>query len=113
MINAENTVKQAPVKKQSSKITTSGVARCLIFAGFTNEQIFFVLQHEFGLSADKSTYPQWYRSEIQRKAIDSSKFVFGEYFTVSAELSEKFAEKFKATPEQFYKERLEKFGKTA
>lgn len=113
MINTENTVKQAPVKKQSSKITTSGVARCLIFAGFTNEQIFFVLQHEFGLSADKSTYPQWYRSEIQRKAIDSSKFVFGEYFTVSAELSEKFAEKFKATPEQFYKERLEKYGKTA
>lgn len=113
MINTENTVKQEPVKKQSSKITTSGVARCLIFAGFTNEQIFFVLQHEFGLSADKSTYPQWYRSEIQRKAIDSSKFVFGEYFTVSAELSEKFAEKFGATPEQFYKERLEKHGKTA
>lgn len=113
MINTENTVKQEPVKKQSAKITTSGVARCLIFAGFTNEQIFFVLQHEFGLSADKSTYPQWYRSEIQRKAIDSNKFVFGEYFTVSAELSEKFAEKFGATPEQFYKERLEKHGKTA
>jgi hypothetical protein len=61
--------KNAASKKtaaKSARRTVSSVARELILAGRTNEQVFDALHKEFKLAADHRAYPSWYRAQIVR-----------------------------------------------
>jgi len=63
---AAKPAKAAPAPK-APKRTVSSVARDLIRAGKSNEEVFAALQAEFKLGADKKSYPAWYRSDLKRK----------------------------------------------
>ncbi len=58
---------KAPAAPKAAKRTVSSVARDLIRAGKTNDEVFAALQAEFKLGADKKSYPAWYRSDLKRK----------------------------------------------
>jgi hypothetical protein len=42
------------------------VARDLILAGKTNEEVWVALKEQFKLSDDKRHYPTWYRCQLKR-----------------------------------------------
>lgn len=62
--------KQAVVRRK--KETCSDVARKLILKGKSNEQVWKILQLQFGLDETKSYYPTWYRNELKRKGVLSA-----------------------------------------
>lgn len=47
----------------TEKINCSSVARRLIWQGWTNAEVWAVIQKQFNLSESKKHYPAWYRSE--------------------------------------------------
>lgn len=47
----------------------STVARELILAGKTNQEVWAVLKETFGLDDSKKHYPSWYRCEMKRKGL--------------------------------------------
>jgi hypothetical protein len=47
----------------------SAVARELILAGKTNQEVWAVLKETFGLDDSKKYYPGWYRCEMKRKGL--------------------------------------------
>jgi hypothetical protein len=49
--------------------TVSAVARALILAGKTNQEVWIALQKQFNLDDGKRSYPGWYRSEVKRKGL--------------------------------------------
>ena len=71
---AKRAAKQAKTKvAKTERRTVSSVARALIRAGKTNEQVFKALQQEFKLADEKRSYPAWYRSDLRRRgeAVDA------------------------------------------
>lgn len=54
----------APRKERSA--SCSSVARELILAGKTNEEVWTVIKAQFKLSDDKRHYPTWYRCQLKR-----------------------------------------------
>lgn len=61
-----DTKPKAPAKK-SAKPSISGMAREMILAGKTNEEIWEALKSTFDLDHSKRHYPVWYRCEMKRK----------------------------------------------
>jgi hypothetical protein len=59
----------APAKKADEKRTVSSVARALIVAGKTNEEVWDALVKEFKLDDSKKSYPAWYRRECKNKGL--------------------------------------------
>lgn len=64
---AEKT-KAAP-KAKEPRVTVASTARDMVRAGKTNEEIWAVLQKDFGLDDSKKHYPAWYRNQV--KHLDS------------------------------------------
>ena len=62
-------------KKTAKKVvrqpgrTVSSVARDLIIAGRSNDEVWKALKQEFKLDSSKKHYPAWYRSEVKRKGL--------------------------------------------
>lgn len=62
-----------PVKTDKApRISCSSVARELIKAGKTNEEVWKVIREQFKLSDDKRHYPTWYRSQLKREGKKAS-----------------------------------------
>ena len=57
------------VLKPAEKRTVSSVARALIVAGKTNEEVWDALVKEFKLEDSKKSYPAWYRRECKSKGL--------------------------------------------
>jgi hypothetical protein len=67
---AKMVVAQPAAKKSAgSKRTVSSVARELIVAGKTNDEVWSALQKEFKLDDSKKSYPAWYRRECKAKGL--------------------------------------------
>lgn len=64
---AVDPVVEAPVKAKRGGI--SHVARELILAGKTNQEVWAILKDSFNLDDGKKHYPTWYRSELKRKGM--------------------------------------------
>lgn len=66
---AEPVAKLAPKAKVKvdRKPNVASVAKALILAGKTNEDVFAVLHKQFSLSEDKKHYPGWYRAALVRE----------------------------------------------
>lgn len=62
---AAGPVGEAKVKK----VGVSSVARDLILAGKTNQEVWEVLKEQFNLDDSKRHYPTWYRCEMKRKGM--------------------------------------------
>lgn len=58
-----------PVAVKSATRSVSSVARALLAAGKTNEQVWAVIKAEFKLDDGKKGYPAWYRAEMLRKGL--------------------------------------------
>lgn len=59
-----------PVVKSGKPTKTKGVsavARELILAGRTNQEVWAVIKEAFNLDDSKKHYPTWYRCELKRK----------------------------------------------
>jgi hypothetical protein len=52
--------------EKPARISCSSVARDLILAGKTNEEVWKVIKDQFKLSDDKRHYPTWYRCQLNR-----------------------------------------------
>jgi hypothetical protein len=64
---------EAPASaKPARKPTVSSVARELILAGRTNEEVFAALHAKFKLPESKKHYPAWYRSDLVRREREAS-----------------------------------------
>lgn len=69
----------APVKKVKAPRANGGasvasVARDLVVAGKTNEEIFAVLAKDFNLPESKRSYPAWYRNSCVKKGLITKEF---------------------------------------
>jgi DNA-binding MarR family transcriptional regulator len=53
-------------KPKEPRLTVSRVARELILAGLSNEDVFKQLQAQFKLGDNKKSYPAWYRADLAR-----------------------------------------------
>lgn len=49
------------------RISCSSVAKDLILAGKTNQEVWDVISKQFKLDATKKHYPTWYRCQLKRK----------------------------------------------
>lgn len=49
--------------------SVSTVARDMIIAGHTNQEVWAKLKELFDLDDKKKSYPSWYRSELKRKGV--------------------------------------------
>ena len=61
-----------PVVKSGKSAKAKGVsamARELILAGKTNQEVWAELKQRFGLDDSKKHYPTWYRCEMKRKGL--------------------------------------------
>lgn len=61
-----------PVVEKPAKAKRGGishVARELILAGKTNQEVWAILKESFNLDDGKKHYPTWYRSELKRKGM--------------------------------------------
>lgn len=56
---------------KTPRISCSSVARDLITAGKSNEEVWKVIKEQFKLSDDKRHYPTWYRSQLKREKKES------------------------------------------
>ena len=53
--------------KLPAKPTVSSVARVLLLAGATNDEVWKALKEQFKLSDGKKHYPSWYRAQLRRQ----------------------------------------------
>lgn len=61
------TDKPAKAKAKAKAKGVSAVARELILAGRTNQEVWAVIKEAFSLDDSKKHYPTWYRCEMKRK----------------------------------------------
>lgn len=52
---------------KATRTTCSSVAKELILAGKTNQEVWDVISKQFKLDATKKHYPTWYRCQLKRK----------------------------------------------
>jgi len=62
-------LKKVPNTPRTEKRTVSSVARGLIVAGKTNDEVWAALKSEFKLDDSKKSYPAWYRRECKTKGL--------------------------------------------
>lgn len=62
-----NGAKPAPAEKKDRSGTCSAVARDLIRAGKTNQEVWDIISVQFQLDDKKRLYPAWYRRELRNK----------------------------------------------
>lgn len=62
---ADPVVQDKPAKAKG----VSAVARELILAGRTNQEVWAVIKEAFNLDDSKKHYPTWYRCEMKRKGL--------------------------------------------
>lgn len=58
--------KAAPAAKGEKKVSCSAVARDLILAGKTNDEVWVVIAEQFKLDQKKRGYPAWYRFQLRK-----------------------------------------------
>ncbi len=58
--------KTAPDAKGEKKVSCSAVARDLILAGKTNDEVWVVIAEQFKLDQKKRGYPAWYRFQLRK-----------------------------------------------
>jgi len=61
--------KAAAKTEKAVRRTVSSVARELILAGKTNDEVWKALQSEFQLADSKKGYPCWYRADLRKKGL--------------------------------------------
>ena len=68
--------KAVKTKKEPKErpLTVASMARDMIVAGNTDEQVFAHLVEEFQITDAKKSYPSWYRSQLVRKGIITKAF---------------------------------------
>jgi len=54
---------------KTRRVGVSSMARDLILAGKTNQEVWDVLKDAFNLDDSKKHYPTWYRCELKRKGL--------------------------------------------
>lgn len=54
---------------KEKKATVSSRAREMIIAGASSDEVWKMMQDEFGLGDDKKSYPNWYRRECVKKGL--------------------------------------------
>ncbi len=64
----EAAVKAAKTEKPK-RAGISQLARDLILAGRTNQEVWAIIKDAFGLDDSKKHYPTWYRCEMRRKGL--------------------------------------------
>ena len=58
--------KSVPADKGEKKVSCSAVARDLILAGKTNDEVWAVIAEQFKLDQKKRGYPAWYRFQLRK-----------------------------------------------
>lgn len=58
-----------PEVTKDKRVGVSSMARDLILAGKTNQEVWDVLKDAFNLDDSKKHYPTWYRCELKRKGL--------------------------------------------
>lgn len=58
-----------PEVAKTKRVGVSSMARDLILAGKTNQEVWDVLKDAFNLDDSKKHYPTWYRCELKRKGL--------------------------------------------
>ena len=58
--------KSVPADKGEKKVSCSAVARDLILAGKTNDEVWVVIAEQFKLDQKKRGYPAWYRFQLRK-----------------------------------------------
>lgn len=58
--------KAVPADKGEKKVSCSAVARDLILAGKTNDEVWVVIAEQFKLDQKKRGYPAWYRFLLRK-----------------------------------------------
>ena len=76
---AENKAVVTKTPKPAKELTThqptvASVARQMVIAGQTDEDIFIELERQFHVGAEKKYYPCWYRSQLVRKGVITKAF---------------------------------------
>ena len=65
-VNLAKTHKET-VSSVPAKPTVSSVARVLLLAGATTDEVWEALKEQFKLSDGKKHYPSWYRAQLRRQ----------------------------------------------
>jgi hypothetical protein len=60
--------KEHKVALKAAKLSCSSVAKELILAGKTNQEVWDVISKQFKLDTTKKHYPTWYRCQLKRLA---------------------------------------------
>jgi hypothetical protein len=68
----EHGVVKAVKTKRVERTSCSSVAKELILAGKTNQEVWDVISKQFKLDATKKHYPTWYRCQLKRLAKKAS-----------------------------------------
>jgi uncharacterized cupredoxin-like copper-binding protein len=67
-VKEHEAVVKAAKTKRVERESCSSVAKSLILAGKTNQEVWDVISKQFKLDASKKHYPTWYRCQLKRLA---------------------------------------------